>query len=187
LRELSAVLLITTWSVFFLVYNWKVVKRETAPSLGYWFTIAIVDWAVFFSLIGANVKGMTIAQPACWVVGATSTFLVTMWRRGQFVLDRFELVAAWLSQGDARISVIIQSLSMCIACSVIFRNALRGNESSVALLIPLIASVFSFGTVEHWTLTYWPELVIPILALALNSIGLILSLIGHRTYSNTPS
>lgn len=188
-------LTVAIWAVAYFAYNQAVVRKLAIPSLGFWFTIAIVDWVALISLLAAGVHNLGLTQVAVWTAGATATCVLTWRRHGHFKLDGTEILCLvltvvglilWMWVGNPKVSVVIQAIAFTIATVPFWRNALNGGERWQVLPLSLCGSLASLGTVREWSVITWVPLVVPLLGVVLNAISLYTAFLGgNRLLSGT--
>jgi hypothetical protein len=187
-----SVLTVAIWTVGYVVYNQAVLRKQATPSLGFWFTIAVVDWVTLLSLLGAGVRNLGLTQVAVWTVGASVTCFLTWRRHGQFVLDRVEIACLlltlaglflWMWIGNPKASVAIQVIAFTVSMIPFWRNALKGRERWQAVVPSLCGALASLGTLTNFSLGGWVSFAIPLLGVILNCVSLATSYAGIRFLS----
>ena len=188
MHEAFACLTAATWAVGYLLYLVALASRATTPSLGFWATIVVVDDVLLVSQVCAGVTGIALMQTVVWVVGANLTLLATViQQRDALRLNPYERICMLLSVCSIVLAatipsaaVVIQTAGMAVGSVPMFINAGRGNERWQPICICLLAALLNLGALDNWSVTNWPGLLPPVLAVFLNVVSTTAAVLGQR-------
>lgn len=185
-------LTLSLWIWGYGAYILAVIRRQISPSVGFWLTIAAVDWVLITVQIAAGVLWLELLQTTIWVVGATATAVIAGIYRRKLSLNRSEQVCLglatigmllWLLCDLPELAVIVMALTIGVCSIPLWQNALRGKERWQPFAICLAASACNLGTLPQWQMAAWPGLLVPLVAVVYNAVSVATAICGRRGHA----